>query len=86
MKALVFIGLKIAEVLGFGVVVGLFYGLGLIMREIPSYTEVDYPVWLHAIEGLGWILCSLFVIAVGVLLIIKNLEWADNLILWWKYR
>ena len=83
MKALVFIGLKIAEIMGIAVAVGLLYGIGWVMQRVPGWGGMEVSVWLNAVVGL---ICLGFILICVWCFIKQNLKWADCIVSWWKYR
>ena len=86
MKVLVFIGLKIAEIIGMAVAVGLLYGIGWVMQRVPGWGDMEVSVWLNAAVSLiclGFILIGVWCF---ICFIKQNWKWADCIVAWWKYR
>jgi len=89
-KIAIFIGLKIAEIIGFG---SLYYGLCLIGETefVSTYLIEDsipflmQGIWILALAVLA-IMIPGFIITVIWAVIIKNLEWSDKLIAYFEFK
>ena len=85
MKALVFIGLKIVEIIGVGIVGWLFYRLGWVLQRTPGFGDPEVSVWIHSFVGI-FLVTAIGLVCIGMYgFVLKNLEWADDVINWWKY-
>lgn len=84
-KILIFIGLKVAEVLGFCGCVGILYGIGsfaiymgLHFDDETKYAGWAYPILVGVILGTG--VLALFAIGIPVHHFVKtNWNWADRI-------
>ncbi len=82
MKLLIFIGLKLAEILGVCGCIGILYGLGLVMTYVIGFKPEDTR-WGHILAK-GFIslggLFLIFIISLGIYHAIKaNWAWATRL-------